>query len=150
MNSSQISNSQINNTNMNSNIKNELLKKMCIINTDNNQICLNYTYFKQLLDINMHDEILLYCHSIFDTFLENNDKLILNVDVRNLNINIINKHYDYICYILKDFKEKYPDKLDKCFVYNPPFVFAQLYKIICFIIDKETQKKIIIVKNKII
>ena len=141
---------EINNCHELTTTHNELFKQMCYINNENNQIYLNYIYFKELVDINMYDEILLYCNSIFNTFLKTNNQLILNVNVNKLNINIINKHYNYICYILQNFKENYPDKLDKCFVHNPPFIFAQLYKIISLIIDKSTQKKIIIVKNEII
>ena len=57
-------------------------------------------------------------------------------------------NYYIIQYISVYFQEKYPKKLSKCYVYNSPFVFNQLYNILCMFIDKETQKKIELVVNK--
>ena len=68
--------------------------------------------------------------------------------MKNLTIVDIDKHKLFIQCISVYFQEKYPQKLGKCYVYNSPFVFNQLYNIICMFIDKETQKKIELVVNK--
>ena len=44
-------------------------------------------------------------------------------------------------------KDKYPEKLAKCYVYNAPFIFTQIFNIVSMFIDKETQKKIELVKK---
>jgi hypothetical protein len=68
--------------------------------------------------------------------------------MKKLSISDIDKHKGFIQYISLYFQEKYPNKLAKCYIYNSPFVFNQLYNIICMFIDKETQKKIELVVNK--
>jgi hypothetical protein len=67
--------------------------------------------------------------------------------MKNLNIIDIDKHKSFIHNIAGFLKEKYPQKLSKCYIYNAPFVFAQIYNIISLFIDKDTQKKIELVNK---
>jgi hypothetical protein len=67
--------------------------------------------------------------------------------MKNLTIVDVDKHKEYIAYISEIFKDKYPDKLAKCYVYNAPFIFTQIFNIISVFIDKDTQKKIELVKK---
>jgi ribosomal protein S17E len=67
--------------------------------------------------------------------------------MKKISLSDIDKHKIFIQNISTYLKEKYPDKLLKCFIHNAPFVFKQIFNIISTFIDKETQKKIELVKE---
>jgi len=124
----------------------ETLKNLCYIKEDS--IILNYIYFKYFATKENYNCILNYIASNIDSILLNNNNVVIHVDMKNLTIADIDKHKSFIQYISVYFQEKYPQKLGKCYVYNSPFVFNQIYNMICMFIDKETQKKIELVVNK--
>lgn len=126
--------------------RDETLKNLCYIKEDS--IILNYIYFKYFATKENYNCILNYIASNIDSILLNNNNVVIHVDMKNLTIADIDKHKSFIQYISVYFQEKYPKKLGKCYVYNSPFVFNQLYNILCMFIDKETQKKIELVVNK--
>ena len=124
----------------------EILKNLCYIKE--NSIILNYIYFKYFATKDNYNYILNYIANRIDSILLNNDNVVVHINMKNLTIVDIDKHKLFIQCISVYFQEKYPQKLGKCYVYNSPFVFNQLYNIICMFIDKETQKKIELVVNK--
>jgi hypothetical protein len=67
--------------------------------------------------------------------------------MKKISLTDIDKHRIFIQNLSSCLKDKYPDKLSKCYIYNPPIVFKQIFNIISVFIDKETQKKIELVKN---
>ena len=121
----------------------EILNGLCFIK--NNSIILNYIYFKHVALDQTYDYILNYITSKIDNVLTENDDFIVHVNMKNLTLVDINKHKKFIQYISRFLKEKYPEKLAKCYVYNCPFIFSQIFNIISMFIDKETQKKIIVI-----
>lgn len=50
-------------------------------------------------------------------------------------------------YMAKLLKNMFPDKLYKCFLKNPPFIFHTIFMAITPFIDKITRKKISLIKN---
>ena len=118
----------------------EILKKMCYIKE--NYIILNYIYFKYFATTENYNSILHYIANNIDSILLNNNNVVVHINMKNLTISDIDKHKSFIQYISVYFQEKYPKKLEKCYIYNSPFVFNQLYNMVCMFIDKETQKKI--------
>jgi len=126
--------------------ENENLKNLCYIKE--NSINLNYIYFKYFATKETYACILNYLANSVNSILLNNDNVVVHINMKNLTIIDIDKHKGFIQYISLYFQEKYPDKLAKCYIYNSPFVFNQLYNIICMFIDKETQQKIELVVNK--
>ena len=126
--------------------ENEILKKLCYIKEK--CINLNYIYFKYFATKESYNCILNYIVKNIDNILLDNDNVVVHINMKKLSISDIDKHKGFIQYISLYFQEKYPNKLAKCYIYNSPFVFNQLYNIICMFIDKETQKKIELVVNK--
>ena len=118
----------------------EILTNLCSIKE--NSIILNYIYFKYFATKDNYICILNYIANNVDSILLNNDNVVVHINMKNLTIADIDKHKSFIQSISAYFQEKYPQKLKKCYVYNSPFVFNQLYNMICMFIDKETQKKI--------
>ena len=65
--------------------------------------------------------------------------------MNSLSIIDIEKHRIFFIMASKLFSEKYPDRLNKCFIYNAPYIFEKLFSMISMFIDKETQSKIRII-----
>ena len=124
---------------------NEILHGLCSMKE--NTIRLNYIYFKYLAKNETYSYILNYIIYIIDLVLINNKEFIVHVNMKNLTIVDIDKHKGFIQQISGCLKEKYPQKLTKCYIYNAPFVFSQIYNIVSIFIDKDTQKKIELVNK---
>lgn len=124
---------------------NDILCGLCFIYE--NQIVLNYKYFKYFATKETYDFILNYITINIDNVLNSNNEFIVHVNMKDLTITEIDKHMTFIQNISGYLKEKYPKKLSKCYIYNAPFVFTQIYNIVSMFIDKDTQKKIELVKR---
>jgi hypothetical protein len=72
----------------------------------------------------------------------------VSVNLKSLTMIELDKHRSYITSISTILKQRYPQRLAKCYVYNAPFIFAQFYSLISTFIDKDTQAKIILVSSK--
>jgi len=123
----------------------DILKGLCYIKE--NCIILNYIYFKNIANDETYNYILNYITNNIDNVLNTNNYFIVHVNMKNLTMNDINKHKNFIQVMSSILKEKYPEKLLKCYVYNAPFIFAKIFNIVSIFIDKDTQKKIELVNN---
>lgn len=121
-----------------------LLNKICSSNND--EISIDYRYFKPFADNNTYELIINYILSTIDSVLTNYGTFTVHVCMKSLSVVDSEKHSKFIYNVSKLFKERYPDKLNQCFIYNAPFIFARVYDIIRPFIDKPTQKKVIMVK----
>lgn len=118
----------------------DLLNGLCCIK--NNHILLDYTYFKYLATNETYNLILYYIITNIDKVLIMDPEFIIHVNMKNLTISDISKHKQFIQEISTLLKEKYPEKLGKCYVYNAPCIFSQIFGLVSMFIDKDTQKKI--------
>ena len=69
------------------------------------------------------------------------------VVVNLTNVKRCNLTIKFLLCMTKILKEMFPEKLYKCFLRNPSFIFRSLYLAIRLIIDKETRNKISLIKN---
>ena len=125
----------------------DIFKGLCYIN--DNSIVLDYKYFKHFAVKETYSLILNYISNQFDNVLTNNQNFIIHINMKNLTISDIDKHKLFIQNMSTFFKEKYPNKLSKCYVYNAPFVFSQIYNIVSIFIDRDTQQKIELVSTRV-
>lgn len=124
----------------------DILSGLCFIKK--NSVILNYIYFKYCATNDTYDFILNYITNIIDQILLTNNDFIVHLNMKNLTIIEIDRHKLFIQNISGYLKTKYPQKLAKCYVYNSPFIFTQVFNIVSMFIDKDTQQKIELVKNK--
>lgn len=124
----------------------DILNGLCCIKE--NSIILNYIYFKHIAKDETYNYILNYITNNIDQVLQKNNQFIVHVNMKNLTIVDIDKHKVFIQNMSGFLKDKYPQKLSKCYVYNAPFIFTQIFAIVSMFIDKDTQKKIELVVNK--
>jgi hypothetical protein len=124
----------------------EILKNICYI--ENNNVIIDYIYIKYFANITTYDLILQYIINNIDNILKYNDKFGVHVNVKMLTLLDIDKHRNFISHMCAIFKDKYPNKLEQCYIYNASNVFSHLYSIISLFIDKVTKEKIIIINKK--
>jgi len=122
---------------------NEILNHLCYI--DANSIILDNHYFRFFATKETYNIILTHIISKLDNILLEYDYFTVHINMKNVNISDIDKHLNFIQNVSILLKDKYPDKLTKCFIHNPPFVFSQILNIISLFIDKETRDKIEII-----
>ena len=123
----------------------EILDGLCSIK--DNVIILDNTYFRFFATKDTYSIILSHITNNIDIILSLHQGFTVHINMKNLTMTDVDKHLKFIQHISVLFKERYPDKLTKCFVHNAPFVFTQILNIVSIFIDKETQTKIELVKN---
>ena len=139
-------------TNVKNNLNNEamklaeLLHNFCYISSNENDVTLN---FKSLKLINKQ----LSVDFLVEQLIRNIDTVLTKYDVFNFHINVksisildVDKNKDFIQKASIVLKDKYPYKLDTCYIYEAPNMFNNIFKLIVAFVDKETQKKIKIVE----
>ena len=123
-----------------------ILNKFCYIENENN-IIIDHHYFKQYIKIT-NDSIISLNHLInqIEIVLKQYDNFNVHLKIKSLTLVEIDKHKDLIAMMSLILKQKFPDKLKNCMIYDAPFIFSSLFSIISSFIDKDTQKKIQLIK----
>ena len=124
----------------------EIYDGLCNIHHEN--IRIDYLYFKHFASKETYSLIYTLITNKIDSILKNNNNFTIYLNMKSLSLSELEKHMDFIHYISKLLRDKYPNKLLKCFIFNAPFVFSHLFNIISFLIDKETLSKIELITNK--
>ena len=124
---------------------NDIFKGLCCIKENN--IVLNYIYFKYIANDETYSYIMNHITNNIDQILQTNNEFSVHVNMKSLTIVDIDKHKEFVQQISLFLKDNYPDKLEKCYVYNDPFMFSNFFNIVSMFIDKETQKKIELVNK---
>jgi hypothetical protein len=120
---------------------NELLKKFCNIKT-NNEIELNYKYFKIINTFIEKNEILNYMMYIIENVLTKYQTFVIHANIEKLTLLEVEKNKDFIQNMSCILKDRFPDKLEKCFIHEGSFIFKQIYNLLSIFIDKTTLKKV--------
>lgn len=109
----------------------------------NNHIHIHYSILKKCLRSSTYSMITEKITDVFNKLLEIEDTVIVHMDLKTLTMGEIEKHSNYITFIISLFKNKYPDRLNTCFLTNCPSIFQIVYQLISKCIDKKTRDKII-------
>lgn len=132
-------------TNLSPEIMN-VLQNFCYIQNDNN-IIINHTYFKLYSKNNQETYIILnYLIEQIERVLINYQDFNIHLNIKSLTLVELDKHKNLIAMMSLLLKQKFPDKLNNCYIYDAPFIFSSLFSIISSFIDKDTQKKIQLIK----
>ena len=109
---------QITGNKFNKKIDNNLILSH-IINVFNNAIIISETYF-------------------------NCQQIILEADLSGVSFNHIDT--DFIKKLTIILQNKYPNRLSKCYISNPPVIFTSVWNLIKKLIDKKTREKVVFVR----
>jgi len=118
----------------------DIFNNLCHVNND--KVILDYVFFKHIATKETYELIISHIVKNIDEALLNCEQFVIHINMKTLSVTDVDKHYLFIQDISNFFKDKYPNKLSKCYVYNAPFIFKQVFNIVSLFIDKETQGKI--------
>ena len=124
------------------------LRKLCF-NIIDNKIVIDYKYFKCIASYIDANLIIHFIVDVVKAVLTKYTLCCFHINMQGLTLSDIDKHYSFIRTFSVVMKNTFPDKLDKCYIYNTPFIFSKLFNLISQFIDKGTQKKIILVSEKV-
>lgn len=119
----------------------ELLHHFCHVKA-NNEISINYEYFKHVNVFIEKPQILNYLIYIIQTVLNNFDTFTVHANIKKLTLLEMDKNKDFIFEASNILKTTFNDKLDLCFIYEGSFIFKQIYNLISTFVDKSTLNKI--------
>jgi poly(3-hydroxyalkanoate) synthetase len=120
---------------------NDLLTNFCSVKI-NNEIELNYKYFKIIHTFIDKNDILNYLIYIIENVLSKYPTFIIHANIEKLTLLEIEKNKEFIHIMSNQLKETFPDKLELCIIYEGSFIFKQIYNFLSIFIDKKTLKKI--------
>jgi S-adenosylmethionine synthetase len=103
---------------------------------------MNYYNFKQIARVEVYDIIIEYIVSIIKECLSNITLIKVHINLNSFTLTEFEKHLQFITKICKILTINFPDKLETCLIYNPPFFISKIYNILFTFIDKKTQQKI--------
>lgn len=121
-------------------LSNDIFNKFC--NYNENNVFIDYKIFKHIYNDESKNIIMNYISNILKKILLNYDIFNVHICFKSLNVSQIEKVYSFISYSCDYFKNEFPNKLQKCYVYDAPEIFTFIFNIISGFIDKDTQKKI--------
>jgi len=127
-------------------VTNDLLESFCNI-TNNNKILLDYRIFKYIARPNTYDVLIKHISSKINLVLITNPTFSVHICTKLLTISGADKHILFIYKLTESLNSSYPDKLEKCYIYDAPFIFQKIIGMLSLIIDKKTLSKIIIVNS---
>lgn len=97
------------------------------------------------------DEVLAHLIKMFnnaiiisETYFSSN-KFVVDADLSGVTFNNIDA--DFLKQFTLILQATYPERLEKCFIRNPPAIFTSVWDIIKNLIDKRTREKVQIVKD---
>jgi len=117
-----------------------------ICNIRDNALIMDFIYVKHFSTKQTQQIIIDLIVNNIDKILNVNSKFIVHVNIHNMKLKDVDNNRDFIRTISKCLKEKFPDKLDKCYIYNATTMFSQILNVISLFIDKDTKEKIQLVK----
>lgn len=126
---------------------NDILTHLCSIK--NGSILLDYKYFKPCARVENYGVILKHIIETIQTILREKDTFVIHINLQSLTLSDVEKYYSFIQIISETMKNTFPDKLEQCNIYNAPFIFSQVYRIISLFIDKKTQQKMKLVEENV-
>jgi hypothetical protein len=128
----------------------ELLHTFCYISSNENDITLNCKSLKLINKQLSVDFLIEHIIKNIDMVLTKYDVFKFHINVKSISILDVDKNKEFIKKASIVLKEKYPYRLDICYIYDAPSMFTNIFKLIFAFVDKETQKKIKIVEPSLL
>ena len=111
-----------------------------------NCLVIEFKFFKYFSVPVTHDLITSHMDQLMSEIVSKYNKFNVHMNLQSFSIADADKHSGYIRSISGFFADKYPERLNKCYIYNASFFFETILKIINTFIDKDTLKKIVLIK----
>jgi hypothetical protein len=117
-----------------------------LMSANKNEVFLNMAVFKLIASETTYPQIVSHVYQKLKDTSATYGTIVVHVYLKTITLIDLDKHKTFVMDMIKRFNDELPDILEICYMHKAPFVFAQIYSIISVVIDKETKKKIHIVK----
>ena len=135
--------------------KNEIMKQITEGNAEyifngfcrieNGVMILSYSFFKCFATEQTYDILTQILVKKLETLLSDIGHFVIYLNMDRCSINQLNKHHKYFTSLSLMFQDMYPDKLQKCYLFNTSKSITNIYSVINMFVDKDTFSKIEIV-----
>jgi len=125
----------------------EIVKGICNIRDDT--VVINYVFIKYIANHTTYEFILSIIAQNITLLLETCELFTVHFNAQYLTLSDVDKHKQFIYTAAQYFKSQYPNKLNKCYIYNSPSIFKQIFSVVKCAIDKETIGKIKLIHKDI-
>jgi len=125
-------------------ITNDLLENFCHV-TNRNKILLDYRIFKYIATSSTYETLIKHISNKINLVLSTNPSFSVHICTKLLTISGADKHILFIYKLTESLNSSYPDKLEKCYIYDAPFIFQKITSMLSLIVDKKTLSKIVII-----
>ena len=112
---------------------------------ENGVMIISYSFFKCFATEQTYDIITQVFKNKLEELLTEVGKFIIYINMERFSINQFTKHQKYFIKMSTMFQELYPDKLEKCYLYNTSRTITNIYSLMNMIVDKDTIQKVEIV-----
>jgi hypothetical protein len=123
----------------------EILEGLVYIK-DNNMI-IEPKYLKYFGSVHTYDIIVNYIDHNMSSLTCKYDRINMHINLQSISIVDFEKHVHFCKYLTAIFSEKYPERLNKWYIYNVSLIFEAIFSAVKHFIDKVTLNKITQVKE---
>jgi hypothetical protein len=119
----------------------------CIIHINENNLVFNYTTFKTIIHPGIYTELAHYIFQLNEQILVNYPTYNVLVDIKGLTMTGVERYKDFITIVSLEGqkgKKNFLQKLGKVHIINPPFMVANISKIILPLLDTIVKDRIVI------
>jgi len=117
-----------------------ILNNICYVYKNN--LVIQHAFFKNFGNKNNYDIITQHIVNNINSILTHYDLINVHCSLHKMDLLDLEKHYDFLMCICKLMQSAYPNKLNKFYIYQPPFIYSKIYSIISTFIDKTTRARI--------
>jgi hypothetical protein len=119
----------------------------CIFHINENNLVFNYTMFKTIIHPGIYTELAHYIFQLNEQILVNYATYNVVVDIKGLTMTGVERYKDFITVVSLEgqkAKQNFLQKLGKVHIINPPFMIANISKIILPLLDTVVKDRIVI------
>ena len=125
---------------------NEILDGFIRVNDDG--LVIEPKFLKQFANQHTYDLIVNYMDKLIIQLLKTPlETFNMYINLQSLSLVDLEKNVTFFKNLATFFSDRYPDKLNKCYIYNASIIFETIFKMMKNFIDKETLAKLQIVKE---
>jgi len=125
---------------------NELFATIIRVN-EQNQIHVNYSIFKTVMNPSIYMEFIYYIFRVNSMILETCSSYVVYIDLKGLTMTGVERYKDFISLLSEQGKVNgmnFLEKLEHVFILNPPFMISNVGKILLPLMDKIVKDKIVL------
>jgi hypothetical protein len=124
---------------------NDIIHFFCHTNEDS--LFVDYRFFKLINNIDLFQNYYnILVHNI-DKLLQKNNNIFIHVNIEKFSLTDFDKYSNIFTKLTNLFIEKYPDILNKLFIYGSGIIYEKLIKMLSMFLTKETRTKMILIDN---